>query len=193
MIAESIKSVLGAELSATVENALKGKGKNGGDIDLVCGNDGTFVPADKFNGEKSGKTSAETALKAAAEALKAIGGSGDPAKLADDVATAKTKFETLQSDHATELKKINTDTAIRMALAGKVHDPADIIGMLDGKVELDDAGAIKGSLDDLLKPIKESKPYLFVEDKPAEIGGVKPAAGGQQTESPKANGGPVTF
>ena len=38
---------------------------------------------EKYNGANSGKTSAENALKAAAEALKAIGGSGDPAKIAE--------------------------------------------------------------------------------------------------------------
>ena len=85
MITESVKTILGADLSNQVEAALKGKGKDGKDVDLVVGNDGTFVPADKYNGANSGKTSAENALKAAAEALKAIGGSGDPAKIADDV------------------------------------------------------------------------------------------------------------
>ena len=74
MITESVKTILGADLSNQVEAALKGKGKDGKDVDLVVGNDGTFVPADKYNGANSGKTSAENALKAAAEALKAIGG-----------------------------------------------------------------------------------------------------------------------
>ena len=46
MILESIRSLLGAELTAQVENALKGKGKDGKDVDLVVGNDGSFVPAD---------------------------------------------------------------------------------------------------------------------------------------------------
>ena len=64
MIIEGIKSLLGDELSAQVEAALKGKGKDGKDVDLVIGNDGSFVPADKYNGANSGKTSAENALKA---------------------------------------------------------------------------------------------------------------------------------
>ena len=89
MITESVKTILGEDLSNQVEAALKGKGKDGKDVDLVVGNDGTFVPAEKYNGANSGKNSAENALKAAAEALKAIGGSGDPAKIADDVKTAQ--------------------------------------------------------------------------------------------------------
>lgn len=193
MITESIKSLLGEELSAKVEEALKGKGKDGKDVDLVVGNDGTFVPADKHDGEKRGRSAAETTLKKIAEALTAIGGSGDTAKLAEDVEKAKTTLETLQTNHAAELKKIHTDTAIRMALAGKVHDPADIIGMLADKVELDEAGALKTNLDELLAPIKESKPYLFTEEKAAELSGVTPAAAGQKTDTPKTTDGPVTF
>lgn len=115
MITESVKTILGADLSNQVEAALKGKGKDGKDVDLVVGNDGTFVPADKYNGANSGKTSAENALKAAAEALKAIGGSGDPAKIADDVKTAQTTLETLRTNHQKEITKIQKNTALRMA------------------------------------------------------------------------------
>ena len=75
MISESIKTLLGDELTAQVETALKGKGKDGKDVDLVVGNDGTFVPADKYDGEKRRATSAENALKKAAEAVKDLGGS----------------------------------------------------------------------------------------------------------------------
>lgn len=131
MIIEGIKNLLGEDLTKQVETALKGKGKDGKDVDLVIGNDGSFVPAEKYNGANSGKTSAENALKAAAEALKAIGGSGDPAKIAEDVKTAQTTITTLQTNHDAEIKKISKNAALRMALNGKVHDPSDIIGLLD--------------------------------------------------------------
>ena len=157
MITESVKTILGADLSNQVEAALKGKGKDGKDVDLVVGNDGTFVPADKYNGANSGKTSAENALKAAAEALEAIGGSGDPAKIADDVKTAQTTLETLRTNHQKEITKIQKNTALRMALANQAHDPADIISLLDlDKIEVDAAGTLKTDLDGLLKPLKLS-------------------------------------
>ena len=140
MITESVKTILGADLSNQVEAALKGKGKDGKDVDLVVGNDGTFVPADKYNGANSGKTSAENALKAAAEALKAIGGSGDPAKIADDVKTAQTTLETLRTNHQKEITKIQKNTALRMALANQAHDPADIISLLDLEMCIRDSG-----------------------------------------------------
>lgn len=195
MITESVKTILGEDLTNQVEAALKGKGKDGKDVDLVIGNDGTFVPAEKYNGANSGKASAENALKAAAEALKAVGGSGDPAKIADDVKVAKEKFDTLQTTHAAELAKISKRSALQMALNGKVYDPSDIIGLLDmDKIEVSDDGSLKTDLEGLLKPIKESKAYLFKEDpaKTPPVHGATPADPGPKT--PPAAGkvdGPV--
>lgn len=196
MITESVKTILGADLSNQVEAALKGKGKDGKDVDLVVGNDGTFVPADKYNGANSGKTSAENALKAAAEALKAIGGSGDPAKIADDVKTAQTTLETLRTSHQKEITKIQKNTALRMALANQAHDPADIISLLDlDKIEVDAAGTLKTDLDGLLKPLKESKAYLFKNQDPAnpDIKGAKPADRGARQEPAAKVDGPVVI
>lgn len=48
MISDKVKELLGEDLAKQVEAALKGKGKDAKDIDLVVGNDGTHVPADKF-------------------------------------------------------------------------------------------------------------------------------------------------
>lgn len=195
MIIEGIRNLLGEDLAKQVEAALKGKGKDGKDVDLVIGNDGTFVPAEKYNGATSGKASAENALKAAAEALKAVGGSGDPAKIADDVKVAKEKFDTLQTTHAAELAKISKQSALQMALNGKVYDPSDIIGLLDmDKIEVSDDGSLKTDLEGLLKPIKESKAYLFKEDpaKTPPVHGATPADPGPKT--PPAAGkvdGPV--
>ena len=195
MIIEGIKSLLGDELSAQVEAALKGKGKDGKDVDLVIGNDGSFVPADKYNGANSGKTSAENALKAAAEALKAIGGTGDPAKIADDVKNAQTTITNLQATHDAEIKKISKNAALRMALNGKVHDPSDIIGLLDlDKIDVDDTGSLKTDLEGLLKPIKETKAYLFKEEsKPGapDIKGAKPAEPGAPGAPAAKADGPV--
>lgn len=196
MIIEGIRNLLGEDLAKQVETALKGKGKDGKDVDLVVGNDGTFVPADKYNGANSGKTSAENALKAAAEALKAIGGSGDPAKIADDVKTAQTTLETLRTNHQKEITKIQKNTALRMALANQAHDPADIISLLDlDKIEVDAAGTLKTDLDGLLKPLKESKAYLFKSQDPAnpDIKGAKPADPGARQEPAAKVDGPVVI
>ena len=83
----------------------------------------------------------------------------------------------------------------RSALNGKVHDPSDIIGLLDlEKIDVDDAGNLKTDLDGLLKPIKESKAYLFTEPaKPGapEIKGAKPAEPGAPGAPAAKADGPV--
>jgi len=194
MIHESIKKLLGEDLTKQVEEALKGKGKDGKDVDLVISNDGSYVPADKYEALKSQSASAEKALKAAADALKTIGGSGDPAKIADDVKAAQDTIKNLQDNHAAEIKKIQKNTALRLALAGQAHDPADIISLLDlEKIEVDESGNLKSDLENLIKPIKEAKPYLFrAQEQTPEIKGAKPAEPGA-TPKIDTQGGPVIF
>lgn len=194
MIHESIKKLLGEDLTKQVEEALKGKGKDGKDVDLVIGNDGSYVPADKYEALKSQSASAEKALKAAADALKTIGGSGDPAKIADDVKVAQDTIKNLQDNHAAEIKKIQKNTALRLALSGQAHDPADIISLLDlEKIEVDESGNLKSDLESLIKPIKETKPYLFrAQEQNPEIKGAKPAEPGA-TPKIDSQGGPVIF
>lgn len=190
MITESIKKILGEELAQKVEEALKGKGKDGKDLDIVVGNDGSYVPAVKHDEVKGQVSSAEAALKAAAEALKAIGGTGDPAKIAADVEVAKTTIADLQTKHKSDIAKIQKTTALKLALNNTAHDPEDIISRLElDKVEVDDNGGLKTKIDDLIKPIKESKPYLFKEgQKPPDttlpnIKGVIPAEPGKNDQN----------
>lgn len=194
MIHETIKKLLGEDLVKQVEEALKGKGKDGKDVDLVIGNDGSYVPADKYEAVRSQSASAEKALKAAADALKAIGGSGDPSKIAEDVKAAQETIKNLQENHAVEIKKIQKNTALRLALAGQAHDPADIISLLDlDKIEVDESGNLKSDLESLIKPIKEAKPYLFkAQEQTTEIKGAKPAEPGA-TPKIDTQGGPVIF
>ena len=185
---EKIKELLGEELTGQVEAALKGKGKDGRDIDLVIGNDGSYVPAEKLETERQARTSAETALKNAAAALKGVGGSGDPAKIADDVAAAQQKISTLETNYKAELNAIRRTSALKVELTGKAHDPEDIIKLLEmDKIELDDAGNLKAPIDEVVKSIKEQKPYLFVEDKPTGTGGT-PTIKGTKPADP-GNGG----
>ena len=198
MITESIKKLLGDDLAAKVEDALKGKGKDGKEVEVVVGNDGSFVPADKHDGLKTQSESSQKALKAAAEALKAIGGSGNPEKIAEDVKVAQTAMETLTQNHDAELRGIRKNTALRLALNGKVHDPADVIGQLKlDDIEVDEQGNLKSDIASVLKPIQEKKPYLFIEKldetKPPDIKGATPADPGEKPKGDAQAAGPTIF
>ena len=170
MIIANIRALLGEDLTQKVEEALKGKGKDGIDVDLVAGNDGTYIPADTHAAEKGRSDAAEKLLKSVADALKDLGASGDAKNLAADVLKVKGDISTLQTTHATEMAKLQKTTALKLGLGGNVHDPDDIISRLNlDEIELDESGGLKSSLDDLVKPIRESKPYLFKESPKQEL------------------------
>lgn len=190
MIAEAIKNALGDDLAPQVEAALKGKGKEGKDLELVIGNDGSFVPAHKYDEAKSRAESAEAALKTAAAELKAIGGSGDAAKLAEDVKNAQQKLSGLEESHAKEITALKKTAAIKAGLAGQVHDPADILALLNmDEIELAEDGSLKTDLNGLLQPLKETKGYLFKEENPsAGITGAKPASTGKKEPAAPLDG-----
>ena len=170
MISESIKALLGNELAQQVEAALKGKGKDGADVDAVVGNDGSYFPKETYDMAVTQGKQAETALGSVAAALKDLGASGDAKNLAADVLKVKGDLSTLQATHADEMAKLQKTTAIKLGLAGNVHDPEDIISRLNlDEVVLDEKGGLKSDLEALVGPIKESKPYLFKEPPKQEL------------------------
>lgn len=98
----------------------------------------------------------------------------DLKKSTGDAEALNKKIETLQAENKAamekyqeEVKELRLNTALKLALTGKVHDPDIVAGLLDKtKIELDDSGAVKGGLDDQIKTLQTSKGFLFVpEDK----------------------------
>lgn len=186
MIAESIKNLLGEELAKQVEEALKGKGKDGKDLDCVAGNDGTYVPAEKYDAEKQKAQKAENLVKDVSNALKGLGGSGDTEKINEDIQTAQNTITDLKDAHKKELEQLSKTTALKLALTGKAHDTDDIIALLDmDTIKVDKDGNLINSIEDLIKPIKEKKSYLFKDEKQTvpDMKGVVPA-GGEKTQVP---------
>ena len=126
MIAEPIRALLGEDLAGRVEEVLRGAGPEGGDLDLVAGNDGSYLPAGEV----------ERRLRTA---------------------------------------------ALRAGLAGLVHDPDDILPLVDlDAVETDGSGGLRTDLEALLAPIRTAKPYLFRtgEAEPPVLAGAVPAPPG---------------
>jgi hypothetical protein len=181
MLAEKIKELLGDDLAKQVDEKLKGKGKDGKDIDAVIGNDGTFVPADKYETLKSEKAAADKLAADTANQLKEVKDAGDPEKLKADLTAAQSKLNDLQKDHEAEVAKIRKANLVTMKVVGDAHDPSDIVTALDlDKIMLNDKGEIVSGLDDQLTELKGKKPHWF---KPADdgggSGGIPPQAGGK--------------
>lgn len=111
-----------------------------------------------------------------------------------DINGLKQQLTDAQSKYDSDINAMKRDFALKLALNGKAHDPADVIRLLDSdKVELNENGELKGSIDELIKPIKESKPYLFKENKAGGVKGAKPAAVEPTQQEPGAPAAPVVI
>ena len=143
--------------------------------------EGKYVPKDRFNEVNDSKKALEDQIKdrdKQLEELKKVDGAalqGEIKKLQED---NKNQAKT----HQEELLKTQKINALKFNLSETLHDPNDIISGLDlTKIELDDKGELKTKLDEFINPLKESKPYLFKEQKTDDgkgqftLGGAKPA------------------
>lgn len=92
-----------------------------------------------------------------------------------DVDGLKEQIETLQEENKTaketyenELKELQLSNAIKLAINGKVHDE-DIVSQLIKKDELvlSEDGKVVG-LDEQINSLKETKGFLFIEEKEDE-------------------------
>lgn len=71
-------------------------------------------------------------------------------------------------------KQSQLNNAVKLAVAKDANDADDILAFINkDELELQDDGTVKG-LDKAIETLKESKPYLFVDNKPV---GNKPADG----------------
>lgn len=92
-----------------------------------------------------------------------------------DIETLKSKITQLEADNKTaaekyqnDLKDLKLSNAIKLAINGKVHDEEIASGLFDkSKLILNDDGKVTG-LDDQLKNLKETKAFLFKEEKAQE-------------------------
>ncbi|WP_281885664.1 phage scaffolding protein [Paenibacillus sp. YYML68] len=129
-----------------------------------------WVPKERYEEATTAKNKAEADLKDRDKQLE------DLKKAAGDSATLKQQIEQLQADNKTakekydaNLKELRLGTAMKLALVGKVHDPDIVTSLLDkSKIELDDNGNVKVGLEDQIKALRESKAFLFVQEKQQE-------------------------
>ncbi|MDY0323974.1 MAG: phage scaffolding protein, partial [Candidatus Carbobacillus sp.] len=144
--------------------------------------DGNWIPKEKFNEVNEAKKQAEEALKERDKQL------ADLKKAAEGNEELKKQIEQLQAEnkaaaekYEAKIKDMAVTTAIKLAVSGQVHDSDLVATLLDkSKIEIDENGGIKAGLEDQIKALRESKAFLFVEqksDKGPQFKGVAPADG----------------
>ncbi|ASS76825.1 hypothetical protein CIG75_19015 [Tumebacillus algifaecis] len=107
--------------------------------------------------------------------LKAAAGNND--ELKKQIETLQTENKTKETEYQAKLSDMSVNSAIKLALAGKAHDPDLIANLLDkSKIEVNEDGSIKAGLEDQLKGLRESKAFLFVNET-KQPKGWKPADG----------------
>ncbi|MEJ7542941.1 MULTISPECIES: phage scaffolding protein [Staphylococcus intermedius group] len=76
------------------------------------------------------------------------------------------KVKQENADWQTKYEETQLNNAIKLAVAKDANDANDVLLMLDkSNLELQEDGTVKG-LEDAVKALQESKPYLFAEQKP---------------------------
>lgn len=129
------------------------------------------VPKDVYNALADTKKKLETDLQARDQQLEEL------KKTAGASEDLKKQIEQLQADnkkkdeeYQAQLKDLTLTNAIKLAVAGKVHDEDLVAGLIDKEKLVIDGDRVVG-LEDQLKSLQESKAFLF---KPADGDDKKP-------------------
>lgn len=148
--------------------------------DKVVSGFGIMVPKSRFDDKIQEAKDLQDQLtqrdKDLKELKKASEGNED---LKEKYDSLEEKYKNDKTEFENQLKATQRGSAIKLALAGKVHDADLVASLLDGEtIELDKDGNIAKGLDDQIKTLKESKSFLFVdENSQPNIKGAKPADG----------------
>lgn len=82
--------------------------------------------------------------------------------LRGEITRLKDENETMQQRHAEELKTYELRSKLRAKLSDVAYDPDDVINLLDlSKIKTDENGKITSDVDEMVKPIRESKAHYF--------------------------------
>lgn len=128
---------------------------------------GQTIPKSRFDEVNNAKKALEEQVKTHESQLKDL---QDKAKGNEEMQAEITKLQDAQKQaqeqYTQQLQDERLSAALKLAVAGKVHDADLIAGLVDKtKIELDDKGNVKTGLDEQLKSLQESKSFLFVPEK----------------------------
>lgn len=149
-----------------------------------------FIPKPRFDEVNTAKKAAEDTLKERDKQLEDLKKtSGDSEALKQQIDTLQAENQAAKEKYESEVKELSLNTAVKLALSGKAHDPDIVLGQLDKtKIELDEAGAVKGGLEDQIKALQTSKAFLFIPEDTSS-GQWKPSGASPAQGAGGSNGG----
>lgn len=130
-----------------------------------------YVSKEKYDAEQQKCTQLESTVsdyEKQLDTLKAAAGNNE--ELKQQITTLQEQNKQKDADYKKELDALKMTNAIKMAIAATAQDSDLVAGLVDrNKLILSDDGKITG-LDEQLKTIKESKPFLFKQEGPKPFG-----------------------
>lgn len=109
---------------------------------------------------------------------------GDNEELKKQIEQLQEENKSAKEKYEAELKDLQLSTAVKLYVAGTVHDPDIVLGLLDkSKILLDENGNIKAGLDEQIQALREAKSFLFVQKEQArpQMKGMTPAESREQS------------
>ena len=121
-----------------------------------------FVPRSRMNEETQKRKNAEETLDSVKKELDGLKASaGDSEQMKAQIKTLQDELKEKESRYAGEIAEMKMTNAIRSGLGNSVQDADLVAGLLDRtKLILADDGKITG-LDEQIKDLRETKPFLF--------------------------------
>lgn len=122
------------------------------------------------------------------ELKKSAEGNADLQKQYDDL---QQKYKEEKKDFEEKIKATQLNSALKLALNGKVHDSDLVSSLIDKEtIELDENGNIVKGLEEQVKTLQDSKSFLFVskDDGSPEVKGARPADGDESTNRKNVGG-----
>ena len=125
----------------------------------------SYIPKARFDEVNEAKKQAEKdrdTVNGQMEELKKSAGVSE--ELKGQIETLQAENKAAKEKYVADMKDLALTNAIKLALAGKVHDEGLAAGLVDKAKLVIDGDKVVG-LDEQIKTLKESKTFLFKEEK----------------------------
>ena len=157
-----LKEILGEELATQIEGVIAEKNIN---LILDDKEKPAYIPKSRFDELVGAKNQFKTQVGELSSELETL---KKTAKGNEEFEQAIQKLQDRNNEWESKYNKTLIDNAVKMeALHNKALDPSDLAKFLDyNELSLDEAGNVKG-LKEQIDGLKESKAYLFEQDKKA--------------------------